>query len=352
MKRIAISTVLGLGLVVGGCAPVNKDLTTAKLDFKGQRYEKARDHLLLAIEVDPVNGEAQYYLGMTLLELKDYAGVHDAFAKTRELTPGRFDKKIESEVDRVYVELYQDARTYGEQGKSERAITLMSGAVALDPSRMDGHLALGSIHGNAGDFKSAAASLRRATEIEPDNEGAHFSLGLVYFNATEYDNAAGSFERVRELNSQNLDALENLARCYQRAERFDKMIPIYQSIIELNPDSADAHYNYGIALINAEKLDMAARELEAVVRLDENDNEALLNLSRIYRDLSRWDDALGKLNLYISRKPEDANGFTEKARVYTAWAEEAEGAGDARKGQSYRKKALDNLQIAGQKTGS
>ncbi len=351
MKRFIVPAILIVALAWNGCTPPNKNFTGGKLDFKAQRYEKAKTQFATALAASPQDPEIHFYMGRTLVALKDYAGARAEFDQTLELGGDSYASKIRNAVDRPYVQLYNDGKTYADNGQTEKAIAAMESAAMLDPSRPDAHLALGALYSNAEEYDKAAASLNRAVAIAPDNHDAYFNLGIVYYKAANYDKAIDAFQKVLELTPGELPALENLARCYQLAERYDEMIPIYQQIITADPESADAHYNYGVALVNAGRADEAVAEFEAVHRIKPDDNEALLALCRLYRDTKRWDDALAGLQQYTAANPDDPAGYTEQARVYTAMADERAAAGDDAGANELRRKALDALTVAGNKSG-
>jgi tetratricopeptide (TPR) repeat protein len=351
MKRFIVPAMIVVALAWSGCTPPNKNFTGGKLDYKAQRYEKAKDQFSVALTADPQNPDIHFYMGRTLLALKDYDGARAEFDQTLELGGDAYKSKIKAVVDRPYVDLYNDGKTYADSGRSEKGIAAMQKAALLDPARPDAHLALGALYANAEEYDKAAASLDKAVALDPDNRDAYFNLGIVHYKAANYDKAIAAFQKVLELTPGELAALENLARCYQLAERYDEMVPIYGQIIEADPESADAHYNYGVALVNAGRMDAAVVEFEAVHRLKPDDSEALIALCRLYRDNKRWDDALAGLEQYIAANPDDPAGYTEKARVYTAMADERALAGDDAGANQLRREALDALTIAGNKSG-
>lgn len=351
MKRSLVSVVLIIALAWSGCTPPNKNFTGGKLDFKAQRYEKAKTQFSDALLAEPQNPEIHFYMGHTLLELKDHEGARAEFDQAIELGGDPFTKRVQKVVDAPYVEFYNDGKTYGEQGNLDKGITAMSNAAMIDPARLDAHVALGALYANAEDYANAAASLERAVAIDPGNRDALFNLGIVQYQAANYDAAIDAFNKVLEQAPGELAALENLARCYQLAERYEDMIPIYKQIIAVNPDDSDAHYNYGVALVNASKIDEAIGQFEEAHRLKPEDNEALLSLCRMYREAKRWDDALAGLDQYVAAQPDDAAGYTERARVYTSMADDLAAAGDNAGANGLRRKALDALTIAGNKAG-
>ncbi len=350
MSRSHLVCVAVVAAALAGCTPPNKNFTGGKLDFKAQRYEKAQTQFSQALEIEPQNPEIHFYMGRTLLELKDYTGARAEFDQAIEFGGEPFEGRVTKAVDPKYVELYTDGKTYADAGDVEKSVTAMERAALLDPSRLDAHLALGAIYAKLDEFADAAKSLDRAAAIKPGDRDVLFSLGVVHYNSANYAKAIDAFQKILVRTPDDLGVLENLARCYQLSEQYDAMIPVYQKIIEADPTSADAHYNYGVALVNAGRNAEAAVELEKVRELKPSDNEALLTLCRLYRDTKNWDAALAGLDTYVAAEPDDPAGYTEQARVYTTMADELAADGDRTEANKLRKKALDALTIAGDKS--
>ncbi|MAE70659.1 MAG: hypothetical protein CME06_09340 [Gemmatimonadetes bacterium] len=351
MKRTLSFIALVFAVAVSGCTPPNKNFTGGKLDFKAQRYEKAKGQFAQALETEPQNPEIHLFMGRTLIEMKDFTGARGAFDQAIELGGEPYAGKVTAAVDPKYVELFKDGKTYADADKLDKAVESMSKAALLDPSRFDAHHALGVIQAKRDEFGAAEASLERAAEIKPEDRDVLFSLGVVQYNATKYEGAILTFKKILELSPGELSALENLARCYQLSEQYDEMIPVYKQIINADPSSSDAHYNYGVALVNAGRIEEAATELETVRELTPDDNEALLTLCRLYRDASMWDKAIAGLEIYVGAVPDDPAGYTEQARVYTAMADALAAEGSNAEANRLRTKALDALTIAGDKSG-
>jgi tetratricopeptide (TPR) repeat protein len=86
MKRAVLGcvAVAALGaVIVAGCK--NPQLSGGILHFDQKRYERARETLLTAIQQEPNNAEAYYWLGMSYAEMDSTQQARAALDKSIEL---------------------------------------------------------------------------------------------------------------------------------------------------------------------------------------------------------------------------------------------------------------------------
>jgi tetratricopeptide (TPR) repeat protein len=131
-------------LLAGGCGkdPVVKSNEFVKQGFmlyKSNDYDKAIAAFKRAVEVNPGNAQAHYYLGVVY---KDYKNMTD---------------------------------------NRSAAIKELEAAIAADVNFMDAYIMLCSMYMNEGKFEEAAAVAQRAIKAKYDDPEPHYWLAQSYF---------------------------------------------------------------------------------------------------------------------------------------------------------------------------
>ncbi len=140
-----------------------------------------------------------------------------------------------------------------ELGDKQRAISLYTEILAVDPAFAPAYINVGTIYFHMRRFGRAEEFYRRATEADPGYVLAFFDLGNV----------------LDELN------------------RPGESIAAYRQAIALAPRYADAHYNLALAFERKGELRLALRHWQAYLRLDRTGPWADHARSQIHKLLSR-----------------------------------------------------------------
>lgn len=90
----------------------------------------------------------------------------------------------------------QRAEQMIEEGRYERAITVLEDVVAEDPDNADAYNWLGYAHRNIGEYDQAVEHYERALEIEPEHLGALEYLGEAYLAMDDLGGAEAMLARL------------------------------------------------------------------------------------------------------------------------------------------------------------
>jgi len=178
-----------------------------------------------AAALEPVSNdlEGAYYLGLCLMETKDYAGAiknlhraaqagQDAFvcgmaeAEALRLAGNReealakiraFQKTHEAQAELHY----QKGRCIEEAADYEAAMEAYERAVELDPQHVGGLFRLGYWNDLRGNDDLALDYYEKAAEIRPLHTNALLNLGILYEDRGDYERAARTFARVKAGNA-------------------------------------------------------------------------------------------------------------------------------------------------------
>jgi Tfp pilus assembly protein PilF/4-amino-4-deoxy-L-arabinose transferase-like glycosyltransferase len=170
-----------------------------------------------------------------------------------------------------------------EAGRTDRAITELERAVALDPGYALAHFTLGNALKVRGDLEGAIESYRAAVAIEPDHAQAWNNLGTTLAARGRLAQAIEAFAHASSADPSLPAAPFNLGRALAAAGRFDEAIASYERAIALDPSWVEALHNLALLLAERGRPDDAARRLERVLELDPRSIPAHLALAELRR---------------------------------------------------------------------
>jgi len=138
-----------------------------------------------ALELDPKNSIAAYYLGLSRLETGDLGASELAFQRALELDPSSFSAAFNLGV--VYTRLH----------RAQEAIQAFQRAVEILPDYAEGHEALGELYLYLNRPQDAARELERTVAITPRMAKAHYHLGQAYEALGQHEKAQEEFARAK-----------------------------------------------------------------------------------------------------------------------------------------------------------
>ena len=208
--------------------PAGDDLKIVGLDYVLLNdYPDAIKWLEKAVEAEPKNKEAWYFLGRAYYAKSSIPEARKAFLMVLELDPR--DAKAENNLGLILeseaqpdaaMDAYRRAIQWQEQSvrPSEQpflnlgsllmeqsrvgeAIPLLQKAVELAPKDAICRLKLGTAYLRLGKLTDAQRNLEKAVQLAPDDPGAHFQLGKLYKEMKALDRAKAEFDRTSELQT-------------------------------------------------------------------------------------------------------------------------------------------------------
>jgi tetratricopeptide (TPR) repeat protein len=219
----------------GLSAPTGDDLKIVALD-----YELLNDNpnairwLEVAVQKDPANKEAWYFLGRAYYTASRLPAARRAFDRVLELDPR--DARAENNIGLILesggkteeaLATYRNAIAWQKESspsseqpylnlgsllitmeRTREAVAPLQKAVALAPNDAQCHLRLGTAYLHLGELNEAERELREAVRLAPDNAAAHYQLGRCYKQSKKIEAAKSEFDRVAEIQSQAVEKLK------------------------------------------------------------------------------------------------------------------------------------------------
>ena len=208
--------------------PTGDDLKIVGLNYVLlEDYANAIHWLERAVEFEPGNAEAWYFLGRAYYTRSRMSEAKTAFEKVLQLHPK--DSKAENNLGLVLqsearpaeaVAAYKQAIAWQEagakqseqpylnlgtvlldEGRDEEALPALKKAVQLSGGNSLCRLKLGIAYLRLSKLESARAELEEAARLDPENPAIHFQLGKLYKQLHLLEQAQKEFRRAEEIHS-------------------------------------------------------------------------------------------------------------------------------------------------------
>lgn len=153
------------------------------------------------------SAEAHLMLGSAKMNVQDYAGARDEFAKAAGLNP---------DLPEVHV-LYAKALTF--TGDSDLAAKQYQAELKGDPYNFDANLQLGATARQDQNYDEARKYFTRAEQTRPGDPGVRYQLALIAIDQGRLDDAKTLLEGLTRESSQFTEAHVSLALVYYRLKR-------------------------------------------------------------------------------------------------------------------------------------
>jgi tetratricopeptide (TPR) repeat protein len=156
---------------------------------------------------DGDSAEAHLMLGTAKMNIADFAGARDEFAKAVALNP---------DLPEVHV-LYAKALQF--TGDSDLAAKEFKAELAKDPFNFESNLQLGATLRQEQNFSEAKQYFGRAIQTRPDDPGVRYQLALIALDEGKTDEARTALEALVKESPQFTEAHRSLSLVYYRLKR-------------------------------------------------------------------------------------------------------------------------------------
>jgi tetratricopeptide (TPR) repeat protein len=197
-----------------------------------------------ATKVDAGSWEAQYNLGVSLLEAGQTREALGPLQTAEGLAPdsGEVALALASAYDRL-------ARPADALGAARRALAQLEDPEALIEARF----IAGRNAYRLGDYGAARDLLEQVVDVRAGSAAAQLWAGLAAYQQGDYAAAVPYYERAVQLDPNDPTARVNLGAAYLASERYQDAETVYRLLVGENADDAESYYNLGWSLIGQER---------------------------------------------------------------------------------------------------
>jgi tetratricopeptide (TPR) repeat protein len=153
------------------------------------------------------SAEAHIMLGSAKMNIADYAGARDEFAKAQALNTHLPDVHV----------LYAKALQF--TGDSDLSVKEFKSALEVDPFNFDANLQLGAISRQEQNYEQARRYLARALKMRPGDPGVRYQLAVIAVDEGKPEEARQILESLVKESPQFTEAHVSLSLVYYRLRR-------------------------------------------------------------------------------------------------------------------------------------
>ncbi|NOT35010.1 MAG: tetratricopeptide repeat protein [Candidatus Eisenbacteria bacterium] len=203
------------------------------LSFTGQPL-RADSVYQAIIARDSTSGDARFALnelGKMKFAAKDWSGALGLFQRRIALDPRNGEA------------YYYSGLSYKQMDQLGEAINALRQAAALDSARADRHFWLGVLLDQQKDVPGATVAFARAVALDSTSKlmgKAYAQLGYYALLDKNWEGAAGQLERAAALDPQDKQSLVWLGQAYQNSGNRSKALETYRRVLAIDPAQPDA----------------------------------------------------------------------------------------------------------------
>jgi tetratricopeptide (TPR) repeat protein len=268
-------------------------------------YEGAREPLERSVKLDPSSFEANYNLGLTLLQLNLHQNAEASLLAALKLRPESV------EANRALAVLYV------QENRNLDAIERLRAASQVSPGDAKILALLGQQYLQGYFVKDALAALRRAVELAPENLNVRFLLVEACHAAHEYGEGFKVAQQTIGLFPQSGRAPYQAGQELASLGRYQDAYPYAEEAVQKEPNLVEGWNLLGDLEAKSGKYGDALKAFEQARGLDPSNVEAARGVAENLIRLERYDQALAELQQVLKLHPNDAGLHFSLMQVYT-----------------------------------
>jgi tetratricopeptide (TPR) repeat protein len=299
-QAVVLALVTVFGLAAAGCGQVSmiqarmalKDGHTA---YQQQDYRGAVEAYEHAIEADPTQSEAYFYLGNSY---------DNQYRPTRRGEPEN-DQLLERAIEN-----YRKAAELEQRPELKRlALQYLANAFGSD---------------KLNDPAQSEPVVQQLIQMDPNEPVNYFALSRIYEDSGDYEQAEATLLKAREMAAGDPAVYTTLAAYYNRQGEFEKSMEALQARAEREPNNPEAFYTMStyywekayrdFSLSDAEKMKYVQMGLQAV--------DKAISLNNSYMEALVYKNLLLRVQANLERNPARQQALLREATELNNRAEE------------------------------
>jgi len=200
------------------------------------------------------------------------------------------------------------ARGYRTAGQDVKTEAVLTRAIQLDPSRLQGYSLLGQLYARQNRLDEAKRQFEDVLKHDPASVPAQTMIGMIQEGQGHVAEAEKSYERVLAINSRSPVAANNLAWIYVASNRkLEEALKLGQAAFEQLSDEPNVNDTLGWIFV---KKDMATRGvplLETAAQKGPDNPDFRYHLGVAYFKTGNWKKSRTELEKALSLKPKLAD---------------------------------------------
>lgn len=205
--------------------------------------------------------------------------------------------------------LMRQAMAFHRAGMLAEAAPFYGRILDRQPDHRDALHFLGVLSHQQGDDERAVALISRALASGDGDAALHANLGIALKGCGQIDAAIAAYRRAIALAPEFPEAHSNLGIALYQQGQIDEAVSHYRDALRLRPAYAEAHFNLAVALRKQGALAEALASFQRAVDCRARYPEALNGLAGILVQLKRLDEAAAAYGRYLAERPDDLDAI-------------------------------------------
>ena len=336
-KQRIWAAILGFSaVIIVSCT--SQEYTSAKVYIQQQEWEKAKEFLVKAIEVESENPEIPYQLGYHIyaLQEKDWEKMNESFDKALAIDSNKKilgqEKTVKEFVTmaraQFWAELYNKGVVEFNEYRAaqmdekdialQKAITTFEVSASIKTDEPQSYVQLSRCNHLAGNTDKSEDYILKAVVLSPDNADINLNAGRIFMQKQDFEAALPYVKKAVELEPSNTQSIRNLAQIYYDLGQLEESIQTYEVAINKETDNkvkADLYFNLGILYTKVG--DLGEAEYNFTNALDENpdDIEAVMGMAQVFETAEKWRKAEKFFRELIAIDPDNPDHYRGMSRV-------------------------------------
>jgi len=261
--------------------------------YKDGKLKKASLEFRNARQINPLNMEALYYLGLITEKERNLRAAFVIFRKVVEQEPNHIGANV-----RV-------GRFFLLGGDIEKASKHAETVLTLDPKNADAYALRGAVHIRRDNLDEARSAATTSLELDPKNVGAISVLVGVLKQEQKTDDAVAFLRKKVGDIPRDLSLRLLLIELHRLRGEMDQIESVYSEIFEIEPKNLSYRIDLARFLISSSRRQDAEKVLQDGIAVAADPQKARMTLLDFYANQLASDDAERAIKAMIAETPED-----------------------------------------------
>jgi len=256
--------------------------------YEAGDYNKASLELRNARQINPLNHEALYYLGLIAEKKGDYRGAYNAFQSVIDQVPGHVGSNLHS------------GRILLMSGESAKALERAGKALEAEPENFEARALRGAVSLRNGKLDEARSDALFALGKDPNNVAATSVLVGVLQKENKPEEAIAVLKKTTAANKDETALRLLLVELYRRQKNIDGIETVYRELFESHPKNLGYRTDLARYLVAFGRKDDAEKVLRATDEAMPKDQKPKLVLIDFLANQRSFEQAEGALLNFIA----------------------------------------------------